>query len=400
MGYFLFLFLVLHCFVRCSATCAPGTASLANSTCARCPAGHFQNTSTNAGICWPCAAGTYSFRSASVCKQCAANHFLAGTGHSICQACSSGTFSNTTGATVCKTCLPGTGSLNSLNTCAECPIGTYGATGLCVACTGEHNYTDQTKQSRCKACPFAVTQFAQTPHPCVNRVGFSVHKTNTLSDCFSVCVRSNCAGLTFEALPQHCTVFARGSCTPDPRKRLGAHYKYIPGGNSNCTQHGTGYCEPGHFKNANQHCTVCPSNTIARPNMTRCVECALHYKANVGQDECVHVPIVPNTNCPVGQYSSSAGLCAPCIPGGSCTGGVILSPCADCEVGLLGLQLQRSSSICSSPCSFHAGNLSSAFGIVWRVLWSVYMLCLLFVRPVSTKGQFQPLSQKSTRARV
>ena len=165
-----------HVLSNVCVACPAGTtnaagddASGANTTCATCAAGTFQD-GTDSTVCKDCTAGTFQDGTGStVCKDCTAGTFQDGTGSTVCKDCTAGTFQDGTGSTVCKNC--GVGQYQdgvgqtSCKQCQQgycpegateqlsCPVGHMIDTGRtnCTQCT-EGKFQSLSNQMSCTNC--------------------------------------------------------------------------------------------------------------------------------------------------------------------------------------------------------------------------------------------------------
>ena len=194
------VFDVAACRYACpSGTCNPA-ASVLNATstgaCALAPPGYY----AVAGVCAPCAAGTYRYESGgTACLACPANASATGAAQTLC-VCAAGQYAlyangmqqcapcpagTVVVASACQTCDagtawtpfspwltgacgPGTFRATPASACQPCALGTYAAgveATACVACaTG--TYASAPGRSTCATCTAAGT-YAQPYYGCV-----------------------------------------------------------------------------------------------------------------------------------------------------------------------------------------------------------------------------------------
>ncbi len=114
--------------------------------CAACPAGHI--SAAGAASCAVCAAGTFASSNATVCTPCPpGSHCNAG----ISYPCSAGTFSAVNGATSCSPCDSGTFSASGAQLCVPCTAGYFwnAVASGCVNCPAGSKCANGVRQS----CP-------------------------------------------------------------------------------------------------------------------------------------------------------------------------------------------------------------------------------------------------------
>jgi hypothetical protein len=106
--------------------------------------------------CYPCAPGSYSGVSRSVCQACNAGYYSEYAGASSCKNCSAGNYSGS-GASGCSRCATGFTSQEASSNCTAlpCPVGYYGVDPQCNPCpantNSSFNHTSTLLDCRCLA---------------------------------------------------------------------------------------------------------------------------------------------------------------------------------------------------------------------------------------------------------
>lgn len=282
--------------------CAPGSYSLGTaSVCTSCNAGEFQ-TNTAATGCTQCGDGSYADQPGSAsCQTCASGLFASGTGNIACTGCPAGTASSGI-------------SGNQSVACTNCTAGTYsGAAGsLCIQCQ-PGTYNDRSGLTACVSCQAGTYQISTGAATCTAAdTGFIVASAGQV-------VQTACPAGAFSNVTgmSACLLCEAGMWVHKPSANTGATV---------CST-----CATGTYIGVTgaADCLSCPKGTYANvQGMTACVSCSAgQIAASVGLTAC--------TNCTSGSAATQAGLdsCTACASGqyAPATGA---SVCLDCALGM------------------------------------------------------------------
>ena len=320
--------------------------SIRESQCA-CPAGK-QRTTPSSKTCTACPTGQYSSTGAGKCTQCAAGTYLTTTGatsSSTCIQCGAGTYSTTKGATSSSTCLTcgngrisGTGATycglcpnasysNSGNTgCIWCPHGKYSSdpTKGCAQC-GEGKYSDKnhgtaTSEKICISCAkgtYSTKKGATSSSTCISCAAGFVPNTGKTN-----CIACPDWMVSFPATkPSTCVFCPNGRYKSSPISTPGNICKKCPAGQTTLEHFSFDYPSYG---------TIYQPNST-RPNVERnkatytgpCAYCIPGFFAAANFTENSQEYVAPGSygceRCPNGKYQHQAGK-SKCI---GCNGTII-----------------------------------------------------------------------------
>ena len=273
-----------------SAACPPGTYSdTGAAACTLCPAGRYGAAlaAASSACDGPCAAGRYGDAPGATNDSCA-GECPAG------YACGSGTVNATS-----TPCPPGLYSMAGSDVCAECPVGTYGATwrlgnascsGPCPA--GRYGGVSGLPSALCSgvctagyACPPAST--SSTAEVC------AVGKYSLVGA--AMCL--DCAAGLYGSVQGLSTASCSGPCAPGRYGDVGGQAL------SNCV----GSCTAG---------WVCPAGSTN----SSVTACGVGRYSLTGASSCI--------DCPAGQFGAgtalSTAICSgACTPGSYCPAGSV-----------------------------------------------------------------------------
>ena len=277
--------------------------------------------------CTPCADGLYSLTlGAAACRPCAAGKYRVGPTMSVCFPCDDGSVAPEEGSNACAACPPGTSPSEDRTTCVECEVGYYSANGVqCFACP--NRLTTLTRAaSECVRCPDWTTYLG------VGLCGPCGPGQYMVRDAYAFTFGcAPCPGGTYNPSSGGLNLSAcvRGPCAPlslAPNAETGAtHCAPCPIGSASTDGLVCRACTAGSY---GVGCPLCPPGTFtAVAGSTACTPCeAGHWTTGLGATACTPCP--PGTAgeeeclpCPTGTVMPDAGAaaCRPrttrCAPG-------------------------------------------------------------------------------------
>ena len=280
--------------------CAPGSYSGASSSlCSWCEAGKFSEA--NSDYCSSCETGKYSGDGAGECSPCEAGKFSATPSTVECSQCPKGYHQTFEDKDHCDQCQPGTFSASAGATgCSSCPAGyalQMSGHDHCDICVAGY-YQDSTGSTECKTCDAGT---------------FSDTGANTCT----TCPVGYAAGVNGQ---DYCDICGNG-------------YYQNSTGSTFCKS-----CIPGTFNNAigASICSDCPVGYASTgTGNTGCNTCSVnYYQDSTGSTSC--------KSCAYGYFSGSGA--AECI---TCNGGFTFNGvCANCAANANGCGL-ITSGICN-----------------------------------------------------
>ena len=264
------------------------------------------------------------------------NGYRSGSPINSCTNCPSGTYS-TGGAFLCTTCPAGKYSDGGAASCTSCNAGTYSAAGAasCTKCPiGEYLTTGGTSVLSCRYCLAGRYSDFEGAASCSNVCSAGTYSLAGAGSCTScnAGTYSNTIGAT-----------SSSTCTPCS---AGTYSSAI--GSSSCTS-----CPAGKYSAGGAaSCTSCNAGTYSAAGATSCTSCPFGYSSAAGSSSCVQ--------CPVGTYYQvGTTSCTPCSAGtySNTIGATSSSTCTPCSAGTYSIAI-GSSSCTSCP----AGSYSNKTG--------------------------------------
>lgn len=324
------------------STCAAGSASVAGSeSCGLCPAGSF--SLAGASTCTLCGKGSYSSLSGSTsCTECGVGETTESTGSSsesacyvetgdcqpgtykgtdgICYPCAAGTYSSGYNATSCSVCADGTTSVRGSSSCSACPAGTVGTSlGTCVSCAANQYSSAGTSSSRgCSACSAGYVSSAGSSQCTACSAG--TYRSSDMSSCQS-CAAGKFSASSGASTCLTCSLGTTSSTGASVCVNCAAGTHGVDGGT--CTDCGANeYSGEGVAT-----CSTCSAGSTSTAGSSSCTDCAAGYYRTLAMTAC--------GKCPVNTYSASgAGVCTSCTSGTVAPeGSTSSSACQVCAAG-------------------------------------------------------------------
>ena len=297
---------------RAPLTCPSGSYCPINSVnYISCPKGYYCTTPSNAPAA--CSAGYYSIGFQTACTVCPDGYYCPVT-WAPPQLCNPGYYTTGTGQTSCTICPAGKycpGTMSSHLTAT--PSGSYSLAGMTYYIYCMPGYTCPSTSSLPTKCSLGYyTNFGSTAASCTQCSAGNACPTTNANDVYA-CP----AGFYSAAGAQYCTQCPAGySCTSTAATQCSSG-QFAMAGSSTCTTCPAGFFCP--YPNA-PHVFPCPPGTWSGTNQIACTVC-------LPGTACFLRSSTTSCSNPTGFAPKGAFICAACLGGSSCSGG-LSTPCA------------------------------------------------------------------------
>lgn len=319
--------------------CGAGTykSAVGNGTCTQCPVNTFSSVvgATSISTCIGCGSNAGSSIGSTSCA-CNAGYFSSG---ASCIACAAGTFKGTTGNSSCTNCSTNQWSAAGASSCIGCETGAVSVAGS-ASCSCTSGYTPIL--NTCAQCP------AGSYKSTIGNITCTLCASNTYSETLGATSNTTCiaCGQNSES------VTGSGACSC-----VAGYYSNA----SACVA-----CPAGTYKSStgNTTCSNCTANQASGIGSITCGSCGLGAVSNAGSNVCAcDLGYAYNgtacVQCAAGSYKSTVGnvTCTQCIANSfsPVTGAIANSTCFSCGPNAVSV---AGSSSCSCMVGYESNGVS------------------------------------------
>ena len=271
--------------------------------CEPCTAGTYYYSDIP-GVCFGCAAGTFSDRASTTCYPCPQGSYAASNFTAVCSPCAFGTYTSGLQSSSCAACSPGTYTAQMTSTaCLVCSLGSFAsalASSSCSACS-PGKYSSAAAAAGLDCTPLNCTQGTYSS---------ATGLTTPAMACLS------CPAGTYSSAPDRATACV--DCAPgtySSQQGASVCWGCAPGSfsSSSSSSQACQQCLPGFFASTTTSCLACAAGFYAPlSGSSLCTACpASSYStmtAATSMDAC--------RLCPTGAYGClGCTTCFQCVPG-------------------------------------------------------------------------------------